>query len=225
MSEEVTQSGRRASDRAYATLRAEIIDSRLPAGTVLAEVEQAERLGISRTPLREALSRLHADGLVASHPGRGVIVTELSGDDVTELFELREALEMQAARLAARRRDREVFEGLRDDFGDVHDLLHDERGYYDLVSRFDAAIDRAAGNPSLVRALNGVRTHVARVRRLPKNDVPRLADAAREHLQIVDAILDGDELLAASATQIHLRNSLRNVLASLPQHTALHEKD
>jgi DNA-binding GntR family transcriptional regulator len=66
---------------------------RLPPGTVLAEVEQSdERLGVSRTPLREALGRLTAEGLPAPQRGRGVVVTEISLDQADELFELREAL-------------------------------------------------------------------------------------------------------------------------------------
>jgi DNA-binding GntR family transcriptional regulator len=202
----------RASDRAYLTLRSEILDAELRAGTVLAEVEQSQRLGVSRTPLREALSRLAAEGLVSTHSGRGVVVTDVSAENVVELFEVREALEVQAARLAARRRDRAEFESLRTEFADAEALLADKHRYYDLVARLDDAIDRAAANPFLVNTLDGVRTHVARIRRLSQDDQQRLRDAAREHLQILDAIIDGDESLAASATQLHLRNSLRTIL-------------
>jgi DNA-binding GntR family transcriptional regulator len=202
----------RASDRAYFTLRTEILDADLRAGTVLAEVEQSQRLGVSRTPLREALSRLSAEGLVSTHSGRGVVVTDVSAENVTELFEVREALEVQAARLAASRRDAKAFENLRAEFEDIDGLLADRHRYYELVARLDAAVDEAAANPYLVSTLDGVRTHVARIRRLAQDDPARLRDAAREHLQILDAIIDGDESLAASATQLHLRNSLRNIL-------------
>jgi DNA-binding GntR family transcriptional regulator len=204
----------RASDRAYLTLRGEILDADLRAGTVLAEVEQSQRLGVSRTPLREALSRLAAEGLVSTHSGRGVVVTDVSAENVTELFELREALEVQAARLAARRRSLSRFTALRAEFENVDELLADTHRYYDLVARLDDSIDDAAGNSYLVNALDGVRTHVARIRRLARDDRARLRDAAREHLQILDAIIDGDESLAASATQLHLRNSLRNILTT-----------
>ena len=209
----------RASDRAYLTLRSEILDADLRAGTVLGEVEQSQRLGVSRTPLREALARLAAEGLVSTHSGRGVIVTDVSSENVSELFELREALEVQAARLAARRRDVAQFAALRTRFEDVDGLLADKHRYYDLVAQLDSAIDTAASNPYLVSALDSVRTHVARIRRLAQDDPSRLRDAAREHRQILDAILDGDESLAASATQLHLRNSLRNILATTSQPT------
>ncbi len=209
----------RASDRAYSVLRAEILDGDLPAGAVLAEVEQSTRLGVSRTPLREALSRLAADGLTSTHSGRGVVVTEVSIERVTELFEVREALEEQAARLAARRRDIAVFETLQSDFRRAHELLENGeaglREYYALVARLDDAIDDAVGNAFLVSTLAGVRTHIARIRRLSHDNPERLRDAAKEHLAIVDAIVDGSESLAAHATQLHLYQSLKNILGSL----------
>ncbi len=94
----------RASERAYKTLREEILDWSLLPGTVLAEVEQSERLGVSRTPLREALGKLNAEGLTrAARGGRGVVVSDISLEDVDQLFELRETLECKAVALAAER--------------------------------------------------------------------------------------------------------------------------
>jgi len=209
----------RASDRAYSALREQILDGELAPGTLLAEVEQSTRLGVSRTPLREALSRLAADGLVSSHSGRGVVVTDVPPTRISELFEVRSALEEQAARLAARRRDPAVFEGLQRELRQAHELLENgdpvRHEYYELVARLDAAIDDAVQNPLLVSTLAGVRTHVARIRRLSHDDPERLREAAREHLMIVDAIVDGSESLAAHATQLHLHRSLKNILGSI----------
>jgi DNA-binding GntR family transcriptional regulator len=91
--------------------------------------------------------------------------------------------------------------------------------YYELVARLDAAIDEAVQNPLLVATLTGVRTHVARIRRLAHDNPERLREAAREHLMIVDAIVDGSESLAAHATQLHLHRSLKNILGSIERHT------
>jgi DNA-binding GntR family transcriptional regulator len=209
----------RASDRAYRALRTEILEGELPAGTVLAEVEQSVRLGVSRTPLREALARLASDALVSTHSGRGVVVTDVSIERVNELFEVRQALEEQAARLAARRRDPAVFTALQAEFRRAHELIEQGetglREYYDLVARLDEAIDSAVRNEFLVSTLAGVRTHIARIRRLSADNPERLREAAREHLTIVDAIVDGSESLAAHATQLHLYRSLRNITESL----------
>lgn len=204
----------RASDRAYRALRTEILDWELEPGTVLGEVEQSTRLGVSRTPVREALARLTADGLVEALPGRGIVVTAASVDSVNELFEVRAALEVEAAALAAERRDETVFEQLQSEFRQATSLLADpsRHAYYDLVSRFDDAVDDAVGNAYLVAAMRNLRTHLVRIRRLSRDNTERLTAAAAEHLLIVDAILAGDPDLARSATTVHLHRSLRNIL-------------
>lgn len=206
----------RAGDRAYRALRDAIVDGELTPGTPLGEVEQAARLGVSRTPLREALARLEAEGLVAPH-GRGVVVTEVSLDDIRALFELREPLETQAARLAAERGDPETFARLAARFGDIGELLdHDDparHGYYALVDELDAALDAAVGNAHLVAALAKVRLHLVRVRRLARHDPVRLEEAAREHRVLVEAIASGDADLAVAATRVHLGKALASLTA------------
>lgn len=209
----------RASDRAYQALLAEIVDGTLAPGVVLAEVEQSTRLGVSRTPLREALTRLTADGLVSSQSGRGVVVTEISDDGIVELFELREGLEEQAARLAAQRRDPTIFITLKQQFLAAPGLIESgEKGirvYYELIHKFDEAIDISVKNEYLVAALRNVRMHLARIRRLARHNPHRLVESARETLLITEAIIDGDAALAAHATHVHLHNSLKNIKATL----------
>jgi DNA-binding GntR family transcriptional regulator len=208
----------RASDRAYEALRADIVEWRLLPGQVLGEVEQSERFGISRTPIREALSRLTADGLAEAHRGRGVVVSQVSLDDVRALFELREALDCQAAKLAARRRDATLFEELAAELEEVVAQLHgpgtDRAGYYELVERMDRAIDDAGANPYLTAAQRSLRLHLARVRKLSRTNPERLARAAAEHAQIARAIAEGSEELAEAATRVHLANSLQAVLTT-----------
>ena len=207
----------RASDKAYAALREDIIEWRLLPGAVLAEVEQSERLGISRTPLREALSRLTAEGL-ATAGGRGVVVTDISLEDIDELFELRETLEGRAAALAAERGDAATFEQLRTELLKAPELIgaqdparHD---YYGLVGRLDAAIDAAISNSYLVQAMRSLRVHLVRVRRLAADDAERLTAAAAEHAAIAEAIAAGNPRLAEAATTLHLHRSLSHVKAT-----------
>jgi GntR family transcriptional regulator, rspAB operon transcriptional repressor len=209
----------RASESAYQLLRDEIIQWKLEPGTPLGEVETSLRLGVSRTPLREALSRLIAEGLVRTGPGRTAVVTSLSRRDIVELFELREALETQAARLAARRRDAGVFEALRADFlsgSTGSGMAAPEDRPYRLADALDAAIDAAAASGYLQSALRDLRGHLVRVRRSAHSNADRLRRASSEHVLIVDAILARDEALAASATSVHLHNSLASILESLP---------
>jgi DNA-binding GntR family transcriptional regulator len=207
----------RASERAYRILRDDIVEWRLVPGTVLGEVEQAVRLGVSRTPLREALSRLMTDGLVTSQSGRGLVVTDVSVDNIRELFDVRKALEVKAVRLAAKHHTGGTFSDLEREFYAVPELLasddSDRSAYFDLVRRFDDAVDDAVDNDYLIVALNSLRTHLVRVRRIAKDNPERLAAAAREHLLIVQAIVAHDAELAAHATHVHLHHALSSAVA------------
>ena len=219
----------RASDRAYRKLLDEIVAGVLPAGTVLGEVEQSERLGVSRTPLREAFNRLVADGMLDTEPGRGVVVSQLSLETVTELYEVREGLEEQAARLAAQRANREVFKMLWEEFEKSKSFISaGEIGanvFYALNAKFDDAIDEAIQNPYLVATLKNVRTHMARVRRLARSNPARLLEAANETQLIVEAIAAGDAALAAHATHVHLHKSHSRVSAAVREQLAKNNKE
>ncbi len=206
----------KASERAYATLLDEIQSGALAPGIVVGEVEQAARLGVSRTPLREALGRLIADGLVVQQSARVTVVADVDADKIRDLFELRRALEESAARLAARDGDAAVFAALADEFAAVSvDRPQAREAYYALIARFDAAIDAAVSNDYLTAALRTVRTHLVRVRRLARDRPARLLASVGEHRLIAEAIAAGDPELAAHATHIHLHNALTSILESL----------
>jgi len=206
----------RASDRAYRILLDEIQSGALAPGAVLGEVEQSTRLGVSRTPLREAIGRLAADGLVVQQSPRITVVSEIDVTDIRELFEVRRALEETAARLAAQRADAAAFTALAEGFAAVR--LGDSDApdaYRDHFARFDAALDDAIANDYLTSALRTIRTHLVRVRRMARENPERLAAAVAEHKLIAQAIAAGDEELAAHATHIHLHNALESILASV----------
>lgn len=231
--------------RAYERLREEIVEWRLPPGTHLSEIRLADRLGVSRTPLREALHRLAADNLVKVVPGRGAFVTEISLADVRHLFQLREALETYAVRLCARSPRRAGFDELAREFATHHEALardshsgrrDDDRGhghgrgrdcdreyaydhdaYYALTERLDAHTDRTAANPHLSAAALPLRAQLRRLRRIARGTPERLARSAEEHLLICTAIAEGDESRAAELTASHIDGSLRNILAALAE--------
>ncbi|WP_218219656.1 GntR family transcriptional regulator [Nesterenkonia sp. Act20] len=206
----------RASDRAYARLRQEILDGDLEPGSLLGEVDQAERLAISRTPLREALSRLIADGLAVQATGRGTVVSSIETEDVDLLFELRLPLEVQSARLAAERGDPLVFTALAERFTAAESTLGaqvrtagvaDDSAYYDLAAELDEALSAAAANPYLSHALRSMRAHLVRARRLAQHEPARLTASAREHREVCLAVASGDAETAGAAMLIHLRRS------------------
>jgi len=221
----------RASDRAYATLREEIVEGDLEPGTVLGEVEQSARLGISRTPLREALSRLAADGLAEPSRGRGIVVTDVSLAEAPRLFDLRIALETLAGRRAAEHTTdpgegpelRSAFTALATRFDQATAELAagaDPSEYYALTTELDAAVDSACGNSYLAESLRGLRLHLGRLRRLARNSPARLAASAQEHAAISRAIASGDAELAAATTTVHLHQALAHMQGEDNDHPA-----
>ena len=209
----------RASDRAYRTLLDEIQSGRLAPGAVLGEVEQAARLGVSRTPLREALGRLAADGLVVQQSPRVTVVSDSTP-----------ATSASSSRCAAR--SRRPPPALPRSGGMPRPSRRSPTSsprapstaqpradaYYRLIARFDAALDGAVANDYLTAALRSVRTHLVRVRRLARDNPGRLAASVAEHRLIASAIAARDADLAAHATHVHLHNALASILGSLAEH-------
>ncbi len=202
----------RASNRTYRALLDEIQSGALAPGSALAEVELAARLGVSRTPVREALGRLAADGLVIEVSPRLTVVADLAPTDIRDLFELRRALEESAVRIAATRGDAEAFAALAAAFEHADPQAADD--YYALIADFDAQVDAAASNAYLAAALRTVRTHLVRVRRLARDKPERLAASVAEHRLIAHAIATHDADLAAHATHVHLHNALAGILGN-----------
>ncbi|MFJ9625851.1 GntR family transcriptional regulator [Streptomyces sp. NPDC101181] len=206
------------SVRSYEQLKTEIIAGELDPGAHLNEVQVAERLGVSRTPLREALQRLDREGLVRLVPGRGAFVGELSLPEVRHLFQLREALETHVVRLCARSARCRDFASLAEEFGAHHALLADGAGaarlddYYELTERLDREIDDVVANPYLARAMEPVRGQLRRLRRIARRSPERMLLSATEHAAVCRAIASGDGDRAAAATALHIGNSLRHIL-------------
>ncbi|PWV49243.1 GntR family transcriptional regulator [Nocardiopsis sp. L17-MgMaSL7] len=201
----------------YERLREEIVEWELAPGTHLNETRLAERLGVSRTPLREALHRLTRDGLVRISPGRGAFVTEIALRDVVHQFQMREALETHAVRLCARAERRTVFSDLEREFLGWRARFEDGTGgddadYYALTERLDTAVSEGAANPYLAESLTFVRQHLRRLRRIARRTPDRMALSAREHALICAAVGEGAEDEAARAASAHVNNSLRHIL-------------
>lgn len=189
---------RRFSDDFAKLLRGRILSGDLQPGERLNEVHLAERYGISRSPIREALQALAGEGLVTFVAGRGAFVHELTSDEVTNLGEIREALESQAARLAAERATPEQLARLADSA--AVDGVLDTDGSTD----FHAVLLNVAGNPRLefLGVSTAARLRIARTQSAADPD--RVALATAEHREILDAIRAGDPDAAGAAMREHV---------------------
>ena len=192
-------------DRVYAALRERIVAGELPRGSKLRQEALAEELGVSRTPLREALRRLAAEGLVEFHPNRGARVADLQPADVRAAYEARLAFEPGAARLAAEQRSDLQLAAMRAAITDQRRRARTQ-GAYSASRAFHLALVRATGNDYLVRfaeALWAPGLAEAIYERQAANP-DALADDVAEHVAIAEAIEAGDGETAERLTRAHI---------------------
>ena len=211
------------ADLVHRRLREQIELGELAPGTALSELSLVARTGASRTPVREALRRLAAEGLVDLVPRQGARVSRVSARSVRELFEFRALLEPAAVRQAteAAAADPDLhreFAGMREAFARTLDQPPStarSRAFYDLADRFDWAVVGATRNEHLRRTIAELRPHTARLRNLSHLDPVRVDVSVGEHLVICDALLAGDGDAAAAATAEHLQLSLQTIFRNL----------
>ncbi len=196
------------SDFAYRTLRARILTGELAPGQVLNQATLARTIGISTTPLREALRRLTSEGLVELDAHRDARVTDLSADEARDLLEVRRSLDPLAASLAAARRTADDLAAVREAAAGVEPLRPDS-GMDHLVAhrRLHAAIYRASHNDLLVAALDGLWDKADRYRRVglsPDRGPEERDRTAAEHARLVECVAAGDAEGAAEVMRAHV---------------------
>ena len=208
---------RSLADQAYYRIRELIVSLELPPGSPISERELMERLGLGRTPVREALRALARERLVEVYPRRGMFVSGIDVGDLAGLSEVRAALESHAARLAAERAnggDRAAIAVLLAELNGVDGKL-DERTLIDLDQRIHRHIYRCTHNPFLEATLDGYYVLTLRIWFLALDRVARLEDAVGEHRELLEAIRVGDPGRAEEAMRRHVtgfEQAIRRVL-------------
>src|ERR1700681_1982833 len=199
-------------DRIHGGLRAAILSGELSPGTPVIEAELATRLGASRTPVREALRRLEAEGLLDSRGLRGSVVRALKADEVECVFEIREALESLAARRAARtlrepelRKLEQHVDSMRDSVDDANELGRHDTAFHDTILA-------AANGDRLKKMLTDLREELIAYRYLSLADPERRRATIAEHDEILAALRAHDEDAAATRTAAHIANARAAVL-------------
>jgi DNA-binding GntR family transcriptional regulator len=193
----------------YETLREAIIKQILKPGERLMEQELAEEMGVSRTPVREALRKLELEGYVVMIPRKGAYVAGLSIKDINNVFEIRGALETLAAGLAASRATQEEIEEMERNLVMEAALFEtsDLPKTIEVDTRFHELIYRASKNNRLQNMLKDLRDQVQRFRTTTLAVPGRMKFALDEHRRIVEAIAAGNVQEAKLAIREHIENA------------------
>jgi DNA-binding GntR family transcriptional regulator len=203
------------ADQAYLAIRSLIITLDLAPTQVISERELMERLGIGRTPVREALRRLAQEQLVEVFPRRGMFVSGVDVRDLARISEVREALEPEAARLAAERAtdaNRDELRSLLDEIGGTGANL------IELDERVHRAVYRAAHNDLMAATLGQYYVLGLRIWMIALDRAHGLEEAVQAHRELLQAIVDGDGKRAAAVMRAHVQNfeeAMREVLVTV----------
>ncbi|MEL6981542.1 MAG: GntR family transcriptional regulator [Actinomycetota bacterium] len=194
--------------QAYNELKRRLLQGDYPIGRRLAESALAEQLQVSRTPIRDALSRLHAEGLVSSLPEGGFTPAAPDLHSVGELYEIRRALEFSALHRGGH--DPGQLRALRHNWSSMVAPDSDDDCSPDFVlhdESFHVGLATATGNQCLVEMLVGVNERIRIVRMHDFLTADRVVKTIEEHLGIVNHLIDGDVVTAADALGTHLQIS------------------
>ena len=205
---DVDESGLSRSQFVYNSLIGFIRSGVMKPGQRIREAEIAERLSVSRTPVREAMHRLITEGLLAINPIRGFAVAELNKQQVMELYALREFLEGAAARLASQHASKLEFDALRDVLAESRRIADDDAERHAALNKhFHARIGEAAHNRYLQRALLLMFDSLALVPGTTFEVKGRAKQVYKEHLAIVEAMEARDADKAEEMAREHIRRA------------------
>ncbi|SHI47142.1 GntR family transcriptional regulator [Parasporobacterium paucivorans] len=201
-------------DIVFRNLREAIIKGDLKPGERLMEIKLAQKLGVSRTPVREAIRMLQLEGLVTMEPRRGAEVAPITAKELTDVLEVRTALECLAAELACERITEEEEENLRNSLSVFKEAI--EKNELTEVAGIDAhfheLIYKATKNERLVQILNNLREHIFRYRLEYIREIERRQDLLDEHIDIVNAILNHDKEAARNGMKKHIEKQEKYIL-------------
>lgn len=198
----------------FEALREAIINGQLAPGERLMEIQLAEELGVSRTPVREAIRKLELEGLVLMVPRKGAYVATFSMRDVVEVFEIRGALEGLAAALAAERITEPELEELERHLVKSAEIIDhaDLQGMVEVDTGFHQILYQASRNERLAQIINNLREQIHRFRQTSLSYPGRMKFALEEHREIVDAISARDSELARKLAQEHVENAENSMM-------------
>lgn len=204
-------------DVVFNTLRQAILTGELKPGERLMEIHLANKLGVSRTPIREAIRKLELEGLVTMIPRRGAEVAQITEKSMSDVLEVRRAVDALCVELACERISEEELEALKnacDAFeeavksGDVKKIAQADVALHDIIVH-------ATGNQRLVQLVNTLSEQMYRYRFEYIKDVSQHSSLVEEHRIIYESILNKDKQTASDAAKLHIDNQEKTIIKQI----------
>lgn len=190
----------------YEELKRQILIGEIPPGTRMMEVDLAEKMDVSRTPVREAIRKLEKEGLVTIEARKGAYASDISFKDMIDILEVRETLESMAAALAASKMSDDDKVKIQEVIKKYHNAV-DEGNVEEIIKldeEFHKLIVNCSGNKTLIQMVSQVQELALRFRYIYYDDFRRFQNQPREHEDIFDALNAGDSEKARLNTRSHI---------------------
>ncbi len=216
---------RNLGDDVYRILWSRIIARDLHPGEKLSDLKLSSELGVSRTPVREALHRLLQDGVIKAQPNRGFFVTSFSAKDIDEIFEIRAALEALAMRAMVDSHPNEDYAWALQELDEVEGLIAGARSEADIVRAnerfleidqgFHTFLVEQSGNDRLMTLINGIWAQIAVFQKAGTYVPGYIEVALRQHREVITDLREGRHDRAIEELQLHIRDMKIRVIADL----------
>ena len=205
----------------FNTIREAIIVGELKPGERLMEVQLAEKMGVSRTPVREAIRKLELEGLVDMLPRKGAHVADLSVKDIMDVLEVRSTLDGLASSLSAARITGEEIKELKHLLSQFENCIekNSTQGIIKKDVEFHDIIYRSSRNDKLIQISNNLREQVQRFRVIYIKDYSSSKELVKEHADILKAISDRNSEAAMKYAQNHIRNQEETIIKAIKRDT------
>lgn len=200
--------------RIFRKIRDDILDGKYEPGTAIRESKISNELGVSRTPVREAIRQLELEGLVSVFPNKGAVVTGITGKDIEDIYAIRSLVEGLAARWAAINITPQQIAELEEimELMDFYAGKSDTRHIHELDTRFHDTLYEASHSKPLGHILSSFHHYVQKARLASISTPGRIQQAVQEHWAILDALKDADPERAELYANRHTKNAATNVL-------------
>jgi DNA-binding GntR family transcriptional regulator len=201
------------SSRVFRILRENILSGKYAPDEELKEKTIGEELGVSRTPVREALRQLELEGLVTIIPNKGAYVVGISRKDIRDIYEIRSRLEGLCAKWAAENITKEQLDELEENIylSDFHVAKGNSEQILELDNRFHEILYNASGSREIKRILGDFHHYLQRVRKITLADNERAGNSNSEHRKIVEALKQHDAVSAEKLANEHMMNTMHNI--------------